>query len=425
MVKKIIDISSPRGLKRKEVREVKEFYPEKKHETKVSSPRRRLPRRLGKKIFFISLILIIAGMAAYFSLSQANIEIWPEIEVKTFETKVTVDRKIGNIDLSANLIPGTIFEEARNFSQEFNSSGKKTLEKNAEGVIRVFNDYHLDQILIAQTRFQPPSDKFRPSLERGENPWFRTVERVVVPAKSHIDVKVVADAPGEKYNIEPSDFSIPGLAGTSQYTAIYGRSSEAMKGGFKKEVPEVTQEDLDRAEKVLKEVALKEIKDILKNKIPTGFTIAEDSFETEILEIFSLAEAGSELEKFIFQVKAGARAISFREEDLNNFSKNFITSEISADKEFEQKSLKMEYFSEDISLEEEKITLSLNLEVKTYSSVDKNYLRRGLAGKSLNETQLFLQNQPEFIQSQVRLWPFWVNRVPDNLEKIKIELRVD
>ena len=425
MAKKIIDISAPRKLERKKTREVKEFYPEKKYETKASSPRRRFPRRLGKKIFFISLILIVAGMAAYFSLSQANIEIWPEIEVKTFETKVTVDSKIGNIDLSANLIPGTIFEDSKNFSQEFNSSGKKTSEKNAEGVIRVFNDYHLDQTLIAQTRFQPPADKFRPSLERGENPWFKTVERVVVPAKGYIDVKVVADIPGEKYNIEPSDFSIPGLAGTPQYTAVYGRSSEAMEGGFKKEAPEVTQEDLERAEKVLKEIALEEIKDILKNKIPAGFTIAEDSFETEILEVFTLAEAGSELEKFIFQVKAGAGAISFKEEDLNNFSKDFITSKISADKEFEQASLKMEYFSEDINLEEEKITLSLNLEVKTYSSVDKNYLKRGLAGKSLNETQLFLQNQTEFIKSQVRLWPFWVNRVPDNLEKIKIELRVD
>jgi len=422
MAKKIIDISVPRKT---EKREVKEFYSEKEPEVKLSSPRKRSPGRLGKKIFFIPLVLIIAGIAAYFSLARADIEIWPETEVKAFEAKITVDKKIGNLDLSANSVPGTVFEEARNFSREFNSSGKKLTEEAAKGIIRVHNNHNLPQTLVRYTRFQSPS----------EGICFCSTEGVVVPAKDTRDINVYSCscAPGtsgkmiggDKYNIDPSDFSIPGLAGTPQYTAVYGRSSEAMKGGFKKEVSEVTQEDLDGAEKALREIALKETKDALKAKIPAGFTVAEDSIEIEILETFSLAEAGSELEKFIFQVKAQARAIAFRQEDLNNFAKDFIASEISDDKEIDQENLKIEYFSENVSLEEGEIVLSLNMEAQVYSVVDKNALKRGLAGKSLHETQLFLQNQPEFIRTQVRLWPFWVNRVPDNLENIKIELRVD
>jgi len=422
MAKKIIDISVPRESKEKEV---KEFYSQEKPEFKIPSSRIRLPKQLGRKIFLIPLILIIAGTVAYFSLSRADIEIWPETEVKTFETKLTVDKRIDNIDFSANLIPGTVFEEVKNFSQEFNSSGKKLVEKAAEGKILVYNNYNLPQTLVKYTRFQSPL----------EGICFCSTDLAVIPAKNQLDVNVYSCscAPGtsgklmggEKYNIEPSDFSIPGLAGTSKYTAIYGKSSEAMKGGAKKEAPEVTQEDLDRAEKILREKALKETKDALKDKIPAGFTVAENGFEAEVLEISSLVQPESELEKFILQAKADARAISFKEEDLENFSKNFIASKIPADKEFDQKSLKMEYLSENINFEEGKITLSLNLEVKIYSAIDKISLKRGLAGKSLSETQLFLQNQPEIILTQVKFWPFWVNRVPDNLEKIKIELRVD
>ncbi len=418
MAKKIFDILPPRKLEKKEVRR---FLPEKKPEFKFSPP----GSWPGKKLLLIPLLLIIAGIAAYFSLSRAEIGIWPETEIKSFETKLTVDKSIENIDFLANLIPGIVFEELGTFPQEFPSSGKKSVEKKAEGVMRVFNEYHNDQILVAQTRFQPPSEKFRPSLEKGENPWFKTIERIVIPAKSHIDVKVVADAPGEKYNIEPSDFSIPGLAGTAQYTAIYGKSSEAMKEGFKKEVPEVTQEDLKEAEKVLIEKATKEIKDALKDKIPVGFVILEENLKTEILETFSLAQAGSELEKFIFQVKTKTQAISFKQEDLENFSKEFIAAEIPADKKFDQKSLKIEYFPETINLEEGKITLSLNLKAEIYSAIDEISLERELAGKSLTETQFFLQNQPEIIRTQVKLWPFWLKRVPENLEKIKISIIVD
>ena len=418
MVKKIFDISAPKELKKKEV---KRFYSEKKPEFKFSPPR----GRLRKKLILIPLVLIIAGITAYFSLSRAEIEVWPETEIETFEIKLTIDKRIENIDFLANLIPGIDFGESKTFSQEFYSSGKKSIEKKAEGVIRVFNDYHTNQVLVAQTRFQPPSEKFRPSLERGENPWFRTTERIVVPAKSHIDVKVVADAPGEKYNIESSDFSIPGLAGTPQYTVIYGKSLEAMKEGSKKEVPEVTQEDLKEAEKMLREKAVKETKDALKDKIPAGFVILEESLKTEILETLSLARAGSELEKFIFQVKAKTQTIAFKKEDLENFSKEFIAAEIPADKKLDQKTLKIEYFPEAINLEEGKITLSINLKAKIYSAIDEISLKRGLAGKSLFETQLFLQNQPEIIRTQVKLWPFWVKRVSENLEKIKIRIIVD
>jgi len=419
MAKKIFDISPPKKLEKKTV---KRFVPEKKPEFKFSPPK---SRRLGKKLILIPLVLIIAGIVAYLSFSRAEIEIWPETEIKSFEIKLTVDKSIENIDFLANLIPGVVFEELGTFPQEFPSSGKKSVEKKAEGVMRVFNEYHNDQILVAQTRFQPPSEKFRPSLEKGENPWFKTIERVVIPAKSHIDVKVVADAPGEKYNIEPSTFSIPGLVGTSQYTFVYGKSSEAMSQGSKKEVSEVTQKDLEEAEKILIEEATEETKDTLQGKTSDGFVTLEEAFKTEILETFSLTQAGAELEKFFFQVKARTQAVFFKEEDLENFSRDFMAAEIPADKEFDQKTLKIEYFPETINLEEKKIILSLNLQAKIYSSIDETSLKQVLAGKSLTETQLFLQNQPAVIRSKVKLWPFWVKQVPENLDKINVRITVD
>jgi len=422
MAKKIFDISSPKPLTT--------FRKEKPltFERKVA-PSLFLRKKLGtkRKVVWglIPLVLIIAGIVAYFTLPRAEIEIWPETEIKTFETKLTVDKEIENINFLANLIPGVIFEEEKTFSQEFPSSGKKLIEKKAEGVIRVFNDSRQEQILVAQTRFQPPLEKFRPSLEIGENPWFRTTKKIVIPARGYKDVKVVADAPGEKYNIEPSTFSVPGLAGSPQYTFVYGKSFESMKNGLKKETPEVTQEDLKKAEKLLKEKATREIKDVLRDKIPPEFIVLEKATKTEILETFSLARAGTELEKFTFQIKAKITTLSFKKENLENFSKEFIISKIPTDKKIDQKSLKIDYLPETINLEAGKILLSLNLEAKIYSDIDKVSLKQELSGKSLAEAQFFLQNQPEINRAKVKLWPFWVKQVPQELEKIKLKISVD
>ncbi len=380
----------------------------------------------GKKgLLLIPLALVAVGLFLYFNLSRAEIEIWPETEIKSFQTKLTVDKRIENINFSANLIPGVIFEEEKTFSQEFPSSGKKLIEKKAEGVIRVFNDSQKEQVLVAQTRFQPPIEKFRSSLENGENPWFRTTERIIVPPRSYKDVKVVADAPGEKYNIEPSTFSIPGLVGHPQYTFVYGKSLESMKGGFKKEIPEVTQEDLKEAERLLKEKTLKEIKDVLKDKIPSGFIFLEKATKTEILATSSLVNAGTEIEKFKFQIKAKITGLSFKKEDLENFSKEFIVSKIPDDKKIDQKSLKIDYLPGTIDLEAEKIPLSLNLETKIYSDIDEISLKRAISEKSLKEAQFFLQNQPQINRAKVKIWPFWVKRIPQEPEKIKLKMSID
>jgi len=58
-----------------------------------------------------------------------------------------------------------------------------------------------------------PLEKFQPPLEGAESPWFLIVETVTLAPKSSAVVDVVAAAPGEKYNIEPSTFPFPDWRG--------------------------------------------------------------------------------------------------------------------------------------------------------------------------------------------------------------------
>lgn len=377
-----------------------------------------------KSLFFIPLVLILIGIFCYFTLSKAEIEIWPESEVLTFETKLTIDKTAENVDFSNKVIPGKIFEAEKTITEEFSSSGIVPKEKKAEGIIRVYNDYSTSpQVLLATTRFVSADGKL-----------FRTPTKITIPGghyengkfvPGYLDAQVKADQPGPEYNISPSTFSIPGFAGTARYTKFYGKSFQAMTGGLREEASQVTQEDLDQAQKILEEKALQDCKVALKEKISPEFILLDDILDLKIIETFSLAKPKEELEKFSFQVKAKSQALVFKTEDVENFAREFIISQIPEAKKIHQESLKINYSLENVSLESGKTTFSLEMEAKIYSDIDQINLKKGLSRKSLAEAKLFLEDQPQITRVLVKFWPFWVEKVPEDTEKIEIKLNLD
>jgi len=364
--------------------------------------------------------LILIGAISYFALPKAEIEIWPESETLNLEEKLTVDKTLDITAFSPPIIPGKIFEAENIVSEEFLSSGKGL--KKAEGIIRLYNAYTTkSETWLAGTRFVSADGKI-----------FKSKAKISVPGAeikngkidlSYVDVPVIAAEPGSDYNIDPSYFSIYVYRGTPRYTKFYGRSFQAMSGGG--EVAQVTQEDLDQAKEQLLKRANEECLNLLGEKIPSEFILLKDAVKSEVLETSSVAEAGDELEKFNYQVKAKLTALVFKNKDLEDFAKRFILAQTPKGKTLYQESLKISYLAETINVELGKITLSLEISGKIYSPLDEIVLKRALRGKTLAETQLFLENYPQITKASVKFWPFWVKKAPQSLEKIKINLRVD
>ena len=208
--KKIFDIFPPRPPTI--------FNKEKRPFQKKTGLFKQITKKLvgGKKgLIFCFLFFILFGIIGYFTLSKVEIEIWPETGILNFEKKITADIETFQVDSSKGIIPAIIFEVEKNASQEFPSSGK--VERKAEGIIRVYNNYYLLITLRSGTRFQPPLEEVL---------YFCSPQKIVIPAKSYVDTKVVACRPGEgeKYNIGPSKFSVPGLQGTDLFFYIHGES---------------------------------------------------------------------------------------------------------------------------------------------------------------------------------------------------------
>jgi hypothetical protein len=74
----------------------------------------------------------------------------------------------------------------------------------------------------------------------------------VVPGKTaagpgKITVTVVADAPGEQYNIQPSKLTVPGLKGSAEFDQVYAQVTAAFTGGFSGERPAIADSSLAAA----------------------------------------------------------------------------------------------------------------------------------------------------------------------------------
>lgn len=374
-------------------------------------PRTNLPRSNRKIFLLVFPLVFIAGLIVYFTLAgSARVEIWPKLETKTLETKAE--------------IAATLLETERQVAAEFSSSGKKTIERKAEGTIKVYNNYSSSQTLVANTRFQAPADKFQPALSGSEKPFFKTQNKTVVPAKSSLEVKVVADSPGEKYNIKPSKFSIPGLAGTAQYTLIYGESSEEFSGGQRKEVPQVTGEDILTAKNGLSQKTEEENLAELQGKAASGLVFLPDTFKTEILEAGSLAGPGLELAKFNYQLKSKSQALASAQKDLEDFAEQFVLSQISEDLKLNEQNIKIEYSVDSSNYQSGKVVLSLKIQFQTYPAIiNEVWLKDQLAGKKTEAARVFLENQDSVNKIKIRFWPFWLTNVPKDSQKIKIELK--
>lgn len=371
---------------------------------KVTARMPRVSFKINKPILIVIVLLVAVVCCFIFINAKAVIEIWPVKNPIEFTAQFSST--------------GEKMTKDYFLSREFNTTGKAVREDKAQGVIKVYNNYHLDQILVANTRFW--------CFVNEELREFKTKERVVIPAGQQLDVEVVASAAGEEYNIGPCTFSVPGLKGSPRYTAVYGESSSSMTGGKQIEVTQVTQADLDNAELILRAKALEECRAALEEAVSSEeYIMLEDSMEVEVTELIPLTEVGKVVENFVFQIKAEGEVLVLRRSELQEFAKNSVLSQIDEGQVLVEGSLGIGYLPETIDLESKEVVLEVEIDAETYAAVDENYLKDRIKNMRPDEIRATLRNFAEIEQVQTRLTPFWATTAPENPDDIEIKVIVD
>lgn len=387
-------------------------------ETAPKAVRRKnvpVKRGWGWKWFF-PVFIVVPVILLLSRMGNTEVKIWPKTNTVFFDTALTVDSETSNVNTAEQIIPGQTFEATADFSQAFTSSAKTV--KSAKGIIRLYNAYSTEpEEWLEGTRFISDEGKIFKSDGEISVPGAEEKNGKLIP--KYVDVPVTAAEPGEDYNIGPSNFSIYVFRSTPRYTKFYGESLEPMKGGG--EGLQVSEEDLAKAEEEARSRAEAKAVNILKEKVPDSFILLPDVINTEITATSSSVRPGDEVENFTFDTKAKAVTIAFSKTQLEDFINDFVLSQVPGEKLFYRESLNADYIPQVVDFEAGTIQLAVSFSGKIYPKVDISSIKKGLVGKSVSEAKMFLESQTDFTASEVSFRPFWVRKVPADLEKIKID----
>jgi hypothetical protein len=422
MQEKIFDIIPP---EEKNIKLSEAFYIKREIKKNRESNNNDFIPKKGKRVFiFLSFFIIFAFLAAFFWLNffmaKAKILIYPQKDNFQFSEDIIFDSRVSQSDFEKKIIQSTIVEIDKNVSQEFKPTG--TLKKKAEGVIRLYNAFSTNaETWVKGTRFVSSEGKLFLSKDKILVPGAKIENGKLVP--SFVDVPVIAAEEGEEYNIGPSNFSVAAFLGTPKYTAFYGKSLDAMKGGGN--VLIVQEKDLDSAKNILIDKAKKEGEADLVNKIESGFVLLPDSLIVDVLESTSSAQNGQQVESFTMSLKTKIRGLAYKEKDIIEFINKKLISNGFYNKSINFDKLNLEYKTKNLNIEEGFAIFAVESNVEIYQDIDLQSFVKNLAGKKIEEARIFLNNYSDITKYTIDIFPFWKKRLPSDIEKIEVGTVID
>lgn len=387
---------------------------------KIQKPR----RQFSKKPIFTSLVLILivaAGAWASFKiLPQANVQLTAQKSNWPFSGQVTIDKNAVASDLKNLKIPGQIFIQKRNATLAHAASGSKNLNQKAKGKLIIYNNFSSSpQSLVASTRFEAPDGKI-----------FRLDKAVVVPGAqisnskivpSSIEVDATADQSGADFNIGPTPkLTIPGFKSTPEkYAGFYGEIKTPFKGGFVGERAYPTDADLQQAKEQSSKNLAASLQALLDSQVPQGFIILKDTPNFTITREEIDTEVNDKGEFTIYQ-EAELSVMGFRESDLIAALEIKMQEELGSD--FTINSHKIDYSPASPEWSGNQMALKVDFSSIAQKPIDIFEVRRQIAGLSEASLKSLIYGIPGLESAKISFWPFWVNSVPENYSKIKINI---
>jgi hypothetical protein len=324
----------------------------------------------------------------------------------------------------------------------YSSTGQVFDGTNASGTVTLINERSTPWALVAFTR-----------LQSDEGLVFRTQEAVTVPAATtsgygSADVPVLADEKdiygrviGERGNVGPSAFVLPGLREESQQI-LYGRSAAAMSGGTTIVTLQVTQEDLDASGEFLTSQLEAMAEESLEQEIESRNAL--NNTNLMLLTGYGAVTLGDATISVPTQLAgalqdsfdvSGTLTISGYAFDRDAFM-SLMQTELEARKSPDKVLLKIDADSLTIELFEINKTAGLlkftatikGLEAYDFNPETENgaalikKIKEHIAGKPIKEAEDYVQNLPEIDKVTISTWPIWAPTIPTVLENIEIEL---
>jgi hypothetical protein len=384
-----------------------------------SQPKKSALKRLISLVIFTG-VLGIMGYIGFFALPRAEISIERKKADWSFAGTVVASTKVTEVSDEALTIPAQIFTISKNGVYSFPASGSEIVERKASGKVTIYNAYSSDpQPLVKNTRFVTPSGKVYRIVSGVTVPGAKISEGKIQP--SSVETDIVADAPGDSYNTGPvAKLLIPGFQGSPKYDGFYGEFKTNISGGFIGEMKVPTKEDIKKAKEEVTAKVDTALKASIVVTVPPEFKIVENAISYTTTQDGVTSDA-NEKGEFSYGVVMEAKVPSFKESDLILLMEEKFKEE-NADS-YDLILNNLVYSSNPTAnFSSGKISIPIEFSGTWARSFDAEVFRSEISGVSEESLKSAIFAIPGALSAKADLWPFWITRVPKNLDKIKINI---
>jgi hypothetical protein len=288
----------------------------------------------------------------------------------------------------------------------------------AQGFVKIYNNTDKIQNLSPKTRIYNSDKKI----------FYLPEEALILPAKNEngpgvVEAQVVAEKPGQDYNIPPQKFTFPGFESSDDKAFnIYAESSTPFSGGFIGSRPKI-QED-----------SLSNLQDELGNKLQERLRERLSLEKTDEFLVISGSEV-FELDSLLYEDKGGQTVVSQKGKIFgllvgkkilaNYLTKNYY--KLPENQEFEIIN------PQEISLEKKGLTDFDYLSGKTVeatlvgkpiieSRINSEFFKEQITNKTRKEIMSFIQGNPEINRAEVHIYPLWKKKSHSDMSFIDLAI---
>lgn len=395
------------------------------HQSHALRPPRRplnIPIWVSKGVFVLIALTLIGAVAVavYFPTAEVTLHVPTESIKKSITLLIDANATVSE----STVLVGIKHQNEAEGTGEAKASGKKPVGDKAKGTVTVSNSWGTDTEKLPKNTELISSDK---SLT------FRTVSDVTIAGASvalvggvatisagKTDVAVVADQPGDQYNIGPSKFTIQGLS-AGKSSKIIGNSSANMSGGTTKELTVVAQIDLDQALESAKKLAEESAKTNLKNALPNGEMLLEKTLSVSVTTGVPNHAVGDEVETVSVVAKASTIGYGVRNSDIENVLKSIFEDGLADSKAVILPDISTIEWLVTVK-DEGKYELAKEIEGQIIAVIDVNTVRKQTSRKLKSTVSSNLQDKFSAASTEINVSPNWWPLTPMLQSRISVKI---
>lgn len=407
------------------IRRPKEEDPEEDIEDDVPEYKER-----PKKRAWASLLFVVGGavviLIAFFALSSIYSSV--TIKVTTSHKSLVVDELAF---LTKDGKDGGIKYDVMKLSDVESVSvpliGTKTVQRAATGQVVIYNSYSsTPQKLVVGTRLETKDGKIFKIDKAVTIPGLTITAGKVVPGSIAVTVKASQIGPG--YNIPPSEFTIPGLKGSTKYSKITARSSKSMTGGYSGEIKTASAASIQTARLKLEESLRQKLTKNALLQVPDGMLLYPDAtvlnFTNNVIDGTSLSGSGTGQPNL--QVTGTLSAILIDATALREFilSKELPDSgdvDIVVVRDQDKLSVKIVNKDKVVLDGSASVLVKLSGTINAIWTFDEVGLKNKLSGIKKSNYQTVFGAYPFIEKAEATVSPSWALYFPGDVSRIKID----